>query len=283
MNIAHNYKKWFILSAIIIIVGVGFALINGMNLGIDFTGGTMLRFEFDKKIQITKIQDILKSYDLEEEIVHAGSENQEVIIRTSKKSLSNDKRIEISNKFEKELNGTFLGAEQFSSSVGNEIQQKAFTAILLAGVCMLIYIWFRFELLFGFASIIALIHDILILLAVYAIFNIPINSSFIAAILTVVGYSINDTIVVFDRIRENIRRKKSKNFFEIASLSIDQTILRSIFTSLTTLIVIGSLFVLGTPSIKEFATPLLAGVLAGTYSSIFVASPVWAILKTKKR
>ncbi|MGM0378841.1 MAG: protein translocase subunit SecF [Bacillota bacterium] len=282
MNIAHKYKKWFILSAIIIIVGMGFAFINGLNLGIDFTGGTMLRYEFEEKIEIDKIKDVLTSYDLDEEIIHAGSENQEVIIRTSKKSLSNDQRIEISEKFEEKLNGTFLGAEQFSSSVGNEIRQKAFTAILLAGVCMLIYIWFRFELLFGFASIIALIHDVLILLAVYAIFNIPVNSSFIAAILTVVGYSINDTIVVFDRIRENIRRKKSKNNFEIASLSIDQTILRSIFTSLTTLLVIGSLFVLGTPSIKEFATPLLAGVLAGTYSSIFIASPVWAILKTKK-
>jgi preprotein translocase SecF subunit len=281
MNIAHNYKKWFIISVLVITLGLVFAIVNGVNLGIDFTGGTMIQFDLGEEVPLNEVKTELDSFDLDEEVIHAGEGNNEVIIRT-KKSLSNDVRLEISEKMENKFEGVFLGASQFSPSVGDEIQEKALVAMLLAAIGMLAYITFRFEVLFGLSAIIALIHDVLILLAVYSIFSIPMNSSFIAAILTIVGYSINDTIVVFDRIRENVKRMKRKDSFEIASISIDQTILRSIFTSLTTLIVIGSLFVYGTPAVREFATPLLAGVLAGTYSSIFIASPVWAILKTNK-
>lgn len=281
MNIAHNYKKWFIISVLVIALGLVFAIVNGINLGIDFTGGTMIQFDLGKEVPLDEVKTELDVFELDEEVIHAGEGNHQIIIRT-KESLSNDERLEISDQMEEKFDGEFLGASQFSPSVGDEIQEKALVAMLLAAIGMLAYITFRFEVLFGLSAIIALIHDILILLAVYAIFNIPMNSSFIAAILTIVGYSINDTIVVFDRIRENVKRMKRKDNFEIASISIDQTVLRSIFTSLTTLIVIGSLFVYGTPAVREFATPLLAGVLAGTYSSIFIASPVWAILKTNK-
>ena len=281
MNIAHNYKKWFIISVLVITLGLVFAIVNGVNLGIDFTGGTMIQFDLGKEVPLDDVKTELDSFDLDEEVINAGEGNHEIIVRT-KKSLSNDIRLEISEKMENKFEGVFLGASQFSPSVGDEIQEKALVAMLLAAIGMLAYITFRFEVLFGLSAIIALIHDVLVLLAVYSIFSIPMNSSFIAAILTIVGYSINDTIVVFDRIRENVKRMKRKDSFEIASISIDQTILRSIFTSLTTLIVIGSVGFYGTPSGREFATPLLAGVLAGTYSSIFIASPVWAILKTNK-
>ncbi|MDM8534099.1 protein translocase subunit SecF [Clostridiaceae bacterium HSG29] len=281
MNIANNYKKWFIISILIIAVGLVFALVNGLNIGIDFTGGTMIQFDLGKTVELNEIASTIEEFDLNEEIIHAGDNNNEIIIRT-KKSLSNDERVEISNKFKEKYDAEFLGAYQFSPSVGNEIKEKALVAILFASLGMLVYITFRFELIYGLAAIIALIHDVLVVLAIYAIFNIPVNSSFIAAILTIVGYSINDTIVVFDRVRENVRRMKREDNFTIANVSINQTILRSIFTSVTTLLVIGSLFVYGTPAVKEFATPLLAGVMAGTYSSIFIASPIWAILKTNK-
>lgn len=281
MNIAHNYKKWFVISGLVIALGLVFALVNGVNLGIDFTGGTMIQFDLGEEIPLNEVKSEIDDFNLNEEVIHAGEGNKEIIIRT-KESLSNDVRREISDKMKEKYDGVFLGASQFSPSVGSEIKEKALIAMLLAAVGMLAYITFRFEVLFGLSAIIALIHDVLVLLAVYVIFSIPMNSAFIAAILTIVGYSINDTIVVFDRIRENVKRMKRKDNFEIASISIDQTILRSIFTSLTTLVVIGSLFVYGTPAVKEFATPLLAGVLAGTYSSIFIASPVWAILKTNK-
>ncbi len=138
-------------------------------------------------------------------------------------------------------------------------------------------------MIYGVSSIVALMHDVLVLLSIYAIFRVPVNSSFIAAVLTIVGYSINDTIVVFDRVRENVKRMEKASFVEIANTSLKQTITRSINTSLTTLLVIGSLYALGVESIKEFAFPLMAGVLVGTYSSIFVASPVWVLLKTAQK
>jgi preprotein translocase SecF subunit len=144
---------------------------------------------------------------------------------------------------------------------------------------MLAYITFRFELRFGIAAIIALIHDVLFMLSVYSILRIPVNSPFVAAILTILGYSINDTIVVFDRIRENLRLLKKNNFAEVANISISQTLSRSINTSVTTLVTIVALYVLGVEQIREFALPLMAGVLGGTYSSIFIASPAWVMLK----
>lgn len=280
MNIANNYKKWLIVSGLVIILGVIFAIMSGVNLGIDFTGGTMIQYDLNEQVEVKEIIDTIASFELEPEVVHSGDEKEEIIIRT-KASLSNSKRIKISNALKEEYNAEFLGAEQFSPSVGGEIQEKALLSVLIAAVGMLIYITFRFQMVYGISAVLALIHDVLIVLAIYSIFNIPINSSFIAAILTIVGYSINDTIVVFDRVRENVRRMKRASNFEIANTSVNQTILRSLFTSLTTLIVIFSLFIFGTPAIKEFAIPLLAGVVAGTYSSIFIASPTWALLKTK--
>jgi preprotein translocase SecF subunit len=284
MNFTHNYKKWFTISAAIILLGLILSLVNGVNVGIDFSGGTMMQFDLGEEVQINAVEDLIDEFDLNPEIIHAGDENHEIIIRT-KKSLSNEERVNIFNNFKDEYNledSAFLGAEQFGPSVGAEIQERALISILLAGLGMLAYISFRFQVLYGLSAIVALIHDVLILLSVYAILRIPINSSFIAAVLTVVGYSINDTIVIFDRIRENVRKVKKKSFMEIANISLNQTINRSINTSLTTLLVIGSLFVLGTPAIKEFATPLLVGVLAGTYSSIFIAAPTWALIKEKR-
>ena len=207
MNIAHNYKKWFIISVLVITLGLVFAIVNGVNLGIDFTGGTMIQFDLGKEVPLDDVKTELDSFDLDEEVINAGEGNHEIIVRT-KKSLSNDIRLEISEKMENKFEGVFLGASQFSPSVGDEIQEKALVAMLLAAIGMLAYITFRFEVLFGLSAIIALIHDVLVLLAVYSIFSIPMNSSFIAAILTIVGYSINDTIVVFDRIRENVKRMK---------------------------------------------------------------------------
>ncbi len=172
--------------------------------------------------------------------------------------------------------------DQYSASVGDEIKNKAVLAVVIAAVGMLLYITVRFEIVFGITAIIALLHDVLILLSVYAVFQVPVNSAFIAAVLTVVGYSINDTIVVFDRIRENVKFEKRPDYFEVANRSLSQTITRSINTSITTLLVIGSLYIFGVDAIKELAFPLLAGVLAGTYSSIFIASPLWAMWKTSR-
>ena len=155
--------------------------------------------------------------------------------------------------------------------------------MMIAAVGMLLYITFRFELSFGLAAILALLHDILIVLAVYVIFRIPLNSPFVAAMLTVLGYSINDTIVVFDRIRENRKTMKKFNYEQLATDSVNQTVRRSVYTSMTTLIMILALYVLGVPQIREFALPLIAGIISGTYSSIFIASPVWVMIKERTK
>lgn len=284
IKFAENLKIWSIISTSVIIIGLVFAMVSGVNLGIDFTGGTMMHFEMDQIVEVDAIDDIIKPFDLDPDVIHAGLDNTEIIIKT-KASLDNTQRMEVFNAISEvyDLDSThFLEAEQFGPSIGDEIQSKALTSILIAAVGMLIYITLRFELIYGITSIIALVHDVLILLSVYTIFNIPINSSFIAAVLTIVGYSINDTIVVFDRVRENVRLIKKGTFANIANVSLRQTLTRSINTSLTTLLVIGSLYVLGVESIREFAFPLMAGVVVGTYSSIFIASPLWAYFKDRK-
>ncbi|BEP29122.1 protein translocase subunit SecF [Helicovermis profundi] len=285
MNIVGKYKIWFGISLAVILIGLIIMATTGLNYGIDFTGGTMMQIDLGQTAPVDEVQSVIKDFNLNAEIVHAGQEKHEIIIKT-KASISNDERIKILaafvEKYKLDKDTVFRSVEQFGPSIGKEIQNKALLAILAASVCMLIYITFRFEYVYGVSAITALLHDVLVLLAVYAIFRIPVNSSFIAAILTIVGYSINDTIVVFDRVRENMRRRKKEPFMEVANNSILQTITRSLNTSLTTLVVIGSLYFLGVEQIKDFAFPLMSGVIVGTYSSIFIASPIWALWKTKK-
>lgn len=285
MKIVEKYKIWFAISLVVIIIGLGAFAINGLNLGIDFQGGTMVQYDLKEKFDSSDIEELVSGFDLDEEIISTGineTADQEVIIRT-KVSLNPALRQEIEVAImSKYPNAVHRETAQYSASIGDEIKSRAVIAVLIAAVGMLIYITFRFELVYGITAIIALIHDVLILLAIYSVFRIPVSSAFIAAVLTVVGYSINDTIVVFDRIRENVKFEKRPDYFEVANHSLQQTIVRSINTSLTTLFVIGSLYFLGVDAIKELALPLMAGVLAGTYSSIFIASPLWALWKTRK-
>jgi preprotein translocase SecF subunit len=282
MKIAQNYKIWFSISLAVMILGLVMAITSGVNLGIDFTGGTLMQFNIGQDFTVEEIKELTSQFELDADVLHAGVDKKEVIIKT-KKDLSNQKRVEIFNAFKEKYNlkdTDFRQAQQFGPAMGSEIRNKALISILLASIGMLIYISYRFQFRFGAAAIVALIHDTLIVLSIYSIFKVPVNSPFIAAILTIVGYSINDTIVVFDRLRENLKYRRKESYFEIADNSIKQTLTRSINTSITTLLVIGCLYVFGVESIKEFALPLLAGVLTGTYSSIFIASPVWAISKS---
>jgi preprotein translocase subunit SecF len=285
VNIVGKYKIWFSLSGAVILIGIILMLVRGLNFGIDFTGGTMMQIQMNEMVATDEIRTTLESFNLDPEIVHFGDDQSGVIIKT-KESLSNAQRDEIVTALDTAYglpDNALLSSEQFGPAVGSEIRNRAIIAIAIASVVMLGYISFRFEAVFGIAAIIALLHDIMVLLSVYAIFSLSVNSSFIAAILTIVGYSINDTIVVFDRIRENVKREKRMTHGEIADLSIGQTLSRTINTSMTTLIVIGALYVLGLTSIREFALPLLVGVIVGTYSSIFIASPVWSLVRSKMR
>ena len=278
-KIVEKSKIWFSISLAIILIGVVLMCTRGLNFGIDFKGGTKLVFELGDNFDKVEVDNIVKEYA--SDAVTKTVEGTQYEIKSTE--LDETKTAELFDALKEKytLDDSALVSEtQIGPSVGKELSRNAIIAVLVACVAMLVYIAIRFEFTFGVAAIGALIHDVLITLSVYAIFDIPVNSSFIAAMLTIVGYSINDTIVVFDRIRENNHSMRRSNPAEIANKSINKTLARSINTSLTTLIIIGAVNVF-VPTVREFSFPLLIGIAAGAYSSIFIASPIWVILKNK--
>ena len=285
LKFVENRKKFYAISAIVIIVGLGFGLIKGFNYGIDFTGGTMMQIEMGKKVDINEVKDCISSYDLDPTIVYAGEGNTQIVIRTIK-DLKSAERTEVINTIEEKFgvsDDDVLASEEFGPTVGKDLRRNAIKSILIAAVCMLIYIRFRFkDWRYGLAAVAGLAHDVLVTLSIYAIFRITINNPFIAGILTVVGYSINDTIVVFDRIRENSKFYKRKQGIALIDDSINQTLSRSLMTSLTTFLVMVPLFIMASSELRGFLIPLMIGVFVGTYSSIFLCSPVFYELTKKE-
>ena len=274
-----RYKKiFYIISIVIMVVGLAFGVVRGLNYGIDFTGGTMIQMDMGKKVDVSDVEDAIKKYDLDPEIIYSGANNDQIVIRTIE-ALDSDERAEVIGTIN-EIFGTteddVVAEELFGPSVGKELRNNAILAIIIASICMLIYIRFRFsQWKFGGAALLGVLHDVLIVIAFYAIFNITVNNPFIAGILTVVGYSINDTIVIFDRIRENIKYMKKGNTEEMIDTSITQTLGRSLMTSVTTLIVMVPLLIMAGDAIREFVLPLMVGIIAGAYSSICVCSPLY--------
>lgn len=274
----ENRKKFYAVSACVIILGLGFGLFKGFNYGIDFTGGTMMQVEMGQKVDINEVKDVIKDYKLNPTIVYAGDDNTQIIIRTIKDLKTADREAVINTLEEKyELtDNAVLASEEFGPTVGKDLRRNAFKSILLAALVMLVYVRFRFKTWkYGVAAVAGLVHDILVTLSLYAIFGITINNPFIAGILTVVGYSINDTIVVFDRIRENSKFYKKKQNVALVNDSVNQTLSRTIMTSITTLIVMIPLFVMASSELRGFLIPLMIGVFVGTYSSIFLCSPLF--------
>jgi preprotein translocase SecF subunit len=280
LKVIEKTKVWFSISLVIIVIGLTLMASRGLNFGIDFKGGTKLVIELGEGFDKPAVDEIVKKYapDAVTKIV----EKTQYEIKS--KDLDETKTSELFDDLKKTYSlqdSALLSQDQISGSIGKELTQKSIIAVLIACVAMLIYIGIRFKLDFGIAALIALFHDVLITLAVYVIFNIPVNTPFIAAILTILGYSINDTIVVFDRIRENSKSMRRAKPEEIANKSINQTLARSINTSLTTLVVIGAINVF-VPTVREFSLPLLVGIASGAYSSIFIASPIWVMLRKRQ-
>ncbi len=273
---------WFGISGAIIAVGLIFMLLNGLNFGIDFTGGTSIQANIGKTFEIADVRAIIDKFDKEAIVTYAGA-NKDIALVKTKVTLNVNQQGEVIKGFQDKfgIQQTNIQFETIGPTIGGELTKQALLALLLANLGILAYVSFRFEWKFGVAAILALVHDVLIMLVVYSIAQIAINASFIAAILTIVGYSINDTIVVFDRIRENKKHMKKVEHNSLVNQSVSETMARSINTSLTTLLTILALYVLGVPAIKDFALPLIVGILSGTYSSIFIASPLWAILDKK--
>lgn len=277
-------KYTALVTIVLILVGLGFFAINNFNYGVDFTGGTLLQIDLAETADVSSIRQMLASEELTDlSIITAGQDSQQVIIKTTT-PLDSKQREAVFGLIQTEYGLTddaFMAGEQFGPAIGREISQRAIISILIATAAMLAYISIRFKFNYGIAAVIALVHDTLALLAIYAIFRTTVSSSFIAAILTIVGYSINNTIVIFDKIRENVKQQRKASPAQIANLSIRQTMTRSIFTSLTTFSVILMLYIFGVSSVREFAFPLLWGTVIGTYSSIFIAGPLWVYLNRK--
>jgi preprotein translocase subunit SecF len=290
-KIVEKRNLWILTSAIIIIFGFGLMANKAiktqpaLNYGIDFAGGTsmLLKFESlnsetDNEIFIAKLRTPLAKYQLEKSTVQITN-NHEVVIKTL--ALNNSSHQNILNSLEEKLGKMeVLEIDFIGPTIGAELKKTSFWIILIACGALLIYISLRFQFLYGIAALAALLHDTLITISFASILNLEINTAFVAAILTILGYSINDTIVIFDRIRENYNHfKTSKPFNDIINTSLSQTLIRTINTSITTLLVIGSIILFGGSTIKEFCIVLLIGVLAGTYSSLFIASPVLSTLQ----
>lgn len=271
-------KIFYIVSVSIIVIGLLWSVIFGMNYGIDFTGGTTIQVDLGKQVAIEDVEKTLKDYELDPQIIYAGEGNTQVVIKTIK-SLDNAGRNEVINTLEQAYGITeddVLASEQFGPSVGDELKMNALKAVIIASLGMLIYIIFRFKSWkYGLSAVAGVVHDVLMVIAFYAIFGFTVNNPFIAAILTLVGYSINDTIVIFDRIRENKALHTRDNSEVNIDRSINQTLNRTIMTSLTTLVVMIPLCIMVSSSIREFIIPLMVGVIVGCCSSIFICSPLY--------
>ncbi len=283
-NIVNNRKIFYIISAVIILVGIVMMFVNGFTADTEFSGGVECTVKVGKTVDATvqsEIATIVKDAVGEKPNVQKAGDGTDAIVKLTK-DLSLDDSIKFKTALVESLGVTeedITNFEVVSPAIGREMQRTAIIAAVIAILLMLVYIAFRFEFLSGVAAIMALVHDVLIMLSIYVVFNIPVNTSFIAAILTIVGYSINATIVLFDRVRENTRLTKKTPFAEIVNTSVWQTMRRSILTSLTTVVTVILLYILGVDSIKEFAFPIIVGVLAGCYSSVFLSGNFWIMLK----
>jgi preprotein translocase subunit SecF len=276
MNILGKRKIWYTISLVVILSGLFFLAFRGMNLGLDFLGGTLIEFKFDQSVTNAEVRNILSDLGIAEDAQIKQSEQggvHGVLIRT--KDLSPEEITKIEEALRNKYPSTeMLRTEMVGPVIGKELRGRALWALLLASIAIVIYISIRFEFRFAIVAIITLLHDVLVILGIFAILNKEINTPFVAALLTIIGYSINDTIVIFDRIRENMKLSHRLSFEQLANKAVIDTLPRSINTSLTTLITVLAIYFFGGASIKTFMLALLIGVIAGTYSSIFVASPL---------
>ena len=290
MNIIKNRYIYIAISVIIIAIGIGFMFYNNsqgkgfFNYDIQFTGGTSIEISLNgKEVNNDDINNMLKeTINIDNAQIQLIGDGQSVIIKT--RLLTQDERVAFTDAISAKygLTDSDYSIRDISATISNEMKKTSFLAVLVSCIAMLIYVSFRFKnLKTGASAIIALLHDALVLISFYAIFRIPLNDAFIAAILTVLGYSINATIVIFDRIREN--KGKTEDIDEnLINDGINQSLRRSIFTSLTTFFTVISLYIFGVESVKIFALPIAIGIICGTYSSIFIAGPIWYMLNNIK-
>jgi preprotein translocase subunit SecF len=259
---------------------------KGLNYGVDFKGGTLIELRTDlNSANIKKIRDSFNQLNLGDVSVKNFGNDTDFIIKFEKQNSNDPKFID---NIKTKLSGSigkvdFRRVENVGPKVSAELLQSGIIAIALSLAAMLLYIWIRFEWQFSLGAIVALFHDVIITLGVFSLFSLEINLSIVAAVLTIVGYSMNDTVVIFDRVRENLRKFSDIKIFELTNISINQTLSRTIITSATTLLALLSIFIFGGEILKGFSLAMILGVIFGTYSSIYIANPILVILKVSQR
>jgi len=271
-NFIKNRKIAYTISAVIILVGLISIIFHGFNFGIDFSGGTLLQLKFDKSVSTAEIRKVLGEFNLSQSTIQKLSEN-EFVIRTE--NIDTERRKEILSVLKEKLaNPEVLRMETVGPIIGEDLKKLSLYALIFAFIGIILYVTLRFEFKFSIVSILALFHDCLIVLGIFSLLRKEITIQVVAAILTIIGYSVNDTIIILDRLRENIKFKTRETFENLINLSINQTLTRTIFTTLTTIFPILTLYFFGGIILSDFALALLLGMVAGTYSSIFISSPL---------
>ena len=279
-NFSSKFKHANIFSVTLFFISIILIAFKGLNYGIDFKGGTLIELR-SNNTEASSIRDVLKNMDLGDVNVKKFGKEGDFLIKVEEKGDNNKLIPEIKKNLSDSLNSdvNFRRVENVGPKVSSELLQSGIIAISLSLVAMLFYIWVRFEWQFSIGSIIALFHDVIITLGIFSLLSLEINLSIIAAVLTIVGYSMNDTVVIYDRIRENLGKFHKLDISDIANLSINETLARTIITSVTTLLALFSIFILGGEILRGFSFAMILGVLIGTYSSIFVASPILKYFK----
>ena len=283
IDFSSKFKSANFLSLSLFAISILFIIFKGLNYGIDFKGGTLIELRSQSKnVNISEIRTSLGSMNLGDINVKQFGKEGDYLIKVEQKRENNNELIPeikkiLTNNLNAEIN--FRRVENVGPKISSELLQSGIIAISLSLAAMLFYIWIRFEWQFSIGSIVALFHDIIITIGVFSVLSLEINLSIIAAVLTIVGYSMNDTVVIYDRIRENLNKHTRLNINETANLSINETLSRTIITSLTTLLALFSIYILGGEILRGFAFAMILGVLIGTYSSIFLAAPVLKFFK----
>ncbi|RGQ86511.1 protein translocase subunit SecF [Megamonas rupellensis] len=285
-DIIGKRKIWYAISSVLIIASLFFMVTRGFNMGIDFTGGTIIDLRFEKAVNINDVRAVLNEYDLSNSTIQLSGENssstesENVMIRTV--DLEEQERKEVMAGLTDKL-GSYqvLREEKVGATMGTELIMNAVYATIISWLLIIAYVSYRFEFKFGISAVLGLAHNVIIVLGVFALTQRQIDSSFVAALLTIIGYSINDTIVIFDRIRENLKLhfRKNGDIVELVNTSIYQTMTRSIYTVSTVLFATFALYFFGGDTTKDFAFALLIGFFCGAYTSIFIASPLWVTFR----
>jgi len=271
----------------LICVSVFLLLFKGLNYGVDFKGGTIIEFRSNNtEIDISKLRQSFMKMNLGDVSIKEFGKKTDYLIKFEKKGLNNSNFIpEIKEELSKSIGNDFdfRRVENVGPKVSAELLKSGMIAIAVSLAAMLFYIWIRFEWQFSLGAILALFHDVIITLGIFSLFNLEINLSIVAAVLTIVGYSMNDTVVIFDRVRENLNKFSDIKIFELTNISINETLSRTIITSITTLLALLSIYIFGGEILKGFSLAMILGVIFGTYSSIFIANPILVYLKVSQK